>query len=151
MEALEAPSVFISYSHKDEQWKDLLRSHLGVLEQKGRIVVWDDRQIDGGDKWYPEIVAAMERAAVAICLVSSDFLKSDFINKEEIPHLIERRQKEDTVLLPVLVRPCLWEIVDWISSVNSLPIHPPPHLRPTPAARAGGMYCSTCQAALHQP
>jgi len=26
------PTVFISYSHKDEKWKDRLRSHLKVLE-----------------------------------------------------------------------------------------------------------------------
>ena len=61
-EPAEKPTVFISYSHKDEKWKDLLRSHLGVLEQTDRITVWDDRQIDGGAEWYPEIVAAMERA-----------------------------------------------------------------------------------------
>ena len=115
------PTVFISYSHRDERWKDLLRSHLGVLEQTGRITVWDDRQIDGGEEWYPEIVAAMERAAVALCLISPDFLKSDFINKEEIPHLIKRRENEGMILLPVLVRPCLWEIVDWLSPIQMLP------------------------------
>ena len=115
------PTVFISYSHKDEKWKDFLRSHVGVLEQTGRITVWDDRQIDGGEEWYPEIVAAMESAAVAVCLISPDFLKSDFINKEEVPYLIKRRQSENMILLPVLVRPCLWEIVDWLSPIQMLP------------------------------
>jgi tetratricopeptide (TPR) repeat protein len=115
------PTVFISYSHKDKKWKDFLRSHVGVLEQTGRITVWDDRQIDGGEEWYPEIVAAMERAAVAVCLISPDFLKSDFINKEEVPYLIKRRQSENMILLPVLVRLCLWEIVDWLSPIQMLP------------------------------
>jgi tetratricopeptide (TPR) repeat protein len=118
---MSRPTVFISYSHKDEVWKDRLRSHLGVLEQTGRIVVWDDRQIDGGEEWYPEIVAAMDRAAVAVCLISPDFLKSDFIHKEEVPHLLKRRRDEGMILLPVLVRPCLWEIVDWISEIQLLP------------------------------
>jgi hypothetical protein len=43
------PTVFISYSHKDESWKDRFVPQLRALEQAGRIVVWDDRKIDGGD------------------------------------------------------------------------------------------------------
>jgi len=34
-EALSVPSVFLSYSHKDEDWKKRLRTHLGVLEIRG--------------------------------------------------------------------------------------------------------------------
>lgn len=30
---MTAPSIFISYSHKDEIWKDRLRPHLGMLEK----------------------------------------------------------------------------------------------------------------------
>ena len=29
------PSVFLSYSHKDEAWKDRLKTHLGVLGHHG--------------------------------------------------------------------------------------------------------------------
>jgi len=43
------PSVFLSYSHKDEDWKKRLRTHLGVLESQGLLDVWDDRRIEGGD------------------------------------------------------------------------------------------------------
>ena len=38
------PTIFISYSHMDEEWKDRLRPHLKMLEQAGLgIVIWDDR------------------------------------------------------------------------------------------------------------
>jgi hypothetical protein len=57
------PTVFISYSHKDEIWKDRLRPHLRMLEQDGRLVIWDDRDIDAGATWYNEIKNAMEHAA----------------------------------------------------------------------------------------
>jgi len=113
--------VFISYSHKDEEWKERLRSHLGVLERTGRITVWDDRCIDGGEDWYPSIIDAMKNAEVAICLVSPDFLKSKFVYEEEIPYLIKKREKEGMVLLPVLVRPCLWKAVDWLPPIQMLP------------------------------
>lgn len=42
------PTVFISYSHKDEVWKDRLVTHLAGLERDGRLRVWDDRRIRAG-------------------------------------------------------------------------------------------------------
>lgn len=66
------PSVFISYSHKDEIWKDHLQRHLEVLENVGKINIWEDRKIDHGGKWFNEINDAMRNAAVAVCLISSD-------------------------------------------------------------------------------
>ena len=48
--------------HMDEDWKDHLRPHLVAMENLDRIVIWDDRKIDAGEKWYPEIRAAIERA-----------------------------------------------------------------------------------------
>ena len=37
-----SPTVFVSYSHRDELWKDRLGRYLGVLEEAGRITIWDD-------------------------------------------------------------------------------------------------------------
>ena len=55
------PTVFLSYSHQDESWKDRISSHLRVL---GDLDVWDDRQISLGADWYPAIEAAIGRAHV---------------------------------------------------------------------------------------
>jgi tetratricopeptide (TPR) repeat protein len=115
------PTVFISYSHMDEAWKDRLVIHLRALEQAGRITIWDDRRIDGGDKWYNEIEQAMGQAAVAVCLISPDYLASDFINKEEIPYLLKRYEREGMLLLPVLITQCLWEDVEWLKPIQMLP------------------------------
>jgi len=118
---MDKPTIFISYSHKDEKWKDRLRPHLGVLEQQDRITIWDDRRIDAGAKWYNEIQQAMERAAVAVCLISSDYLASDFCVKEEIPYLLERCEQAGMVLIPLLVRPCLWKAVPWLKEIQMIP------------------------------
>jgi hypothetical protein len=64
------PTVFISYSHKDEAWKDRLVTHLGVLEKQGQLDLWDDRRIGAGEDWHAEIQDAMDRASVAVLLVS---------------------------------------------------------------------------------
>jgi len=114
-------TVFISYSHKDGAWKDWLLPHLGMLERQGRITVWHDRQIDTGGKWYPEIFQAMARARVAICLISADYLASEFCTREEIPYLLDRCEKGGMVLIPLLVRPCLWDTVPWLSETQMIP------------------------------
>ena len=115
------PTVFISYSHKDEAWKDLLRPHIGVLEKQNRITIWHDGQIDPGGKWFNEIKQVMDHASVTVCLISADYLSSDFCTKEEIPYLLERREKDGMVLIPVLLRPCLWKAVPWLKEIQMLP------------------------------
>src|SRR2546430_751269 len=86
---MPAPTVFVSYSHKDESWKNKLLPQLHALERAGiDMRVWHDRKIDGGDQWYPEIQEAMANAAVGVLLISPDFLASGFINKEEVPCLL---------------------------------------------------------------
>ena len=115
------PTVFISYSHKDERRKDRLRRHLGVLEQQNRIQIWDDRQIDPGGKWFDDIKLVMDRTAVAVCLISPDYLASNFCTKEEIPYLLERRERDGMILIPVHLRPCVWKAVPWLKESQMLP------------------------------
>jgi tetratricopeptide (TPR) repeat protein len=113
--------VFVSYSHKDEPWKDLLLPQLGVLVQLKRIDLWADRKIDAGDSWYPEIKAAMERAEAAVCLISANYLSSPFVQKEEVPYFLTQREERGLLLLPVLISACQWELVDWISAIQMVP------------------------------
>lgn len=76
------PLVIISYSKKDVVWKDdFLLPHLKALELAGRLVVWSDDDIDPGGKWYPEIEKAMKQAAVAVCLISENYLVQRRIQK----------------------------------------------------------------------
>jgi hypothetical protein len=72
------PTVFISYSHKNEAWKDRLVTHLGVLAQEGLLDTWDDRRIGAGSNWKKEIEDALKKSSVAVLLVSADFLTSKF-------------------------------------------------------------------------
>ena len=115
------PSVFISYSHKDEDLKNLLFIQLKALVQQGDITLWDDRKIGTGDDWYPAIEDALQKAMVGICLISADYLASDFINKEEIPAFIEKRDKEGMLIVPILVRPCAWKKIRWLKNIQLFP------------------------------
>ena len=103
------PTIFISYSHADEAWKDRLVTHLTVLERQGLLDLWDDRRIGVGEDWRREIEQAIDGASVAVLLVSADFLTSQFTLDEQMPRLLQRRDKEGLRVFPVVVRPCAWK------------------------------------------
>jgi hypothetical protein len=117
---LDLSMVFISYSHADEAWKDRLVKHLGVLEAEGVLETWDDRRIGLGEDWFPAIEAAMDKARVAVLLVSADFLTSKFIRGTEVPRFLERRRAGLRVI-PVIVHPCAWQAVDWLAQIQCRP------------------------------
>ena len=120
-EAASGPTVFISYSHRDEAWKDRLVVQLGVLQRQGLLDLWDDRRIGAGEDWHGEIRAAMGQATVAVLLISADFLTSQFIQGEEVPALLQRRDTEGLHIYPIIVRPCVWKAVKWLSRIQVRP------------------------------
>jgi tetratricopeptide (TPR) repeat protein len=116
-----APSVFISYSHQDEVWKNRLLDHLGGLEEEGLLATWNDRNLGAGDDWFEAIRKAMDEAEVAVLLVSAHSLKSKFIRHQEIPHLLDRRVRAGMTFFPVLVRSCVWDEFPWLSRFQARP------------------------------
>jgi tetratricopeptide (TPR) repeat protein len=115
-------TIFVSYSHKDEPWKKQLHPHLEQLALAGYdLLVWDDRKIDAGETWYPEIRQAMERAAAAVCLISANYLSSKFCVREEVPFLLQQRERAGMLLVPILIDECLWEDFNWLNPIQMLP------------------------------
>jgi hypothetical protein len=113
--------IFISYSHKDEEWKDKLVNHLKVLELEGYCSLWDDRKIKAGDDWFPEIEKTLQDAGIAVMLISAHFLTSNFIREQEVPRILERRRREGLRVIPIIIKPCAWKTVDWLKSIQVLP------------------------------
>ncbi len=118
---MSKPTIFISYSHKDEEWKDRLVTQLGVLQSQGLLDLWDDRRIGAGEDWHQEIQEAMATASVAVLMVTANFLTSRFILSEEVPRLLERRANEGLRIFPVIVKPCAWQAVPWLSRMQCRP------------------------------
>lgn len=51
----------------------------------------------------------MKKANIAILLVSTDFLASDFIQRNELPPILKKAEEEDTTILCLLVEPSLFK------------------------------------------
>lgn len=114
-------TLFISYSHKDQEWLKRLRPHLDVLEHLGHVIPWDDRSIETGSEWYEEIKGKLQASRAAVLLISPDFLASKFCMKEEIPFMLEQVEESGLLLVPILLRPCAWKAVPWLKARQMTP------------------------------
>ena len=89
---VELKQLFVSYSHADTKWRDLLQTYLTGLNSQVRV--WDDTMIQPGSEWQSEIEKSLKSAKAAVFLVTQDFLASKFINAQEIPPLLERAKQD---------------------------------------------------------
>jgi TIR domain len=118
---MSKPAVFVSYSHKDEKWKDRLMEHLNVLREEGDLDPWDDRRIQIGDAWQQEIAKALTSARAAILLISRSFLNSKFIRSVEVLTILERTISNGMKVFPVIVSSCPWQEVVWLNKFQARP------------------------------
>ncbi len=101
-------SLFYSYSHKDEELRRLLEDHLAALRWSGRISEWHDRNIDLGDEWAKEIDRNLASADIILLLVSASFIASKYCWSVEMTKALERHDKGEAKVIPVILRPCRW-------------------------------------------
>ncbi len=101
--------VFISYSRKDSRYLEELRAHLGAYKEINELDFWDDTRITPGTEWYSTIKRSLDSARVAVLLISTDYLASDFLAKNELAPLLENTSKGEITLLPVILRPIHYE------------------------------------------
>ncbi len=105
-------TIFISYSRKDDDYLNDLRTHLDPL-CKGEIEAWDDQKIQPGDDWLEEIKKALRRARVAVLLISPDFLNTEFITGNEVPELLSKANNKGCRILCLYIRPSVVDKVTY--------------------------------------
>jgi len=101
--------VFFSYSHQDEDIRDQLAKHLSILQRRGVISTWHDREIEAGIDRAADIEQQLNQADIILLLVSADFLASDYCYDVEVKRAMERHVAGDARVIPVIVRPVDWQ------------------------------------------
>lgn len=99
-------SIFVSYSHCDVETVNSFKRHFKPLERNQNIDLWDDSKIFPGQKWKDEIKLAIQKAKIAIFVLSADFFASEFIANEELPELLKSANEEGATILSIIAKPC---------------------------------------------
>jgi hypothetical protein len=112
--------VFYSYSHKDDDLRERLVTHLKLLQRQGVIKGWHDRLISAGTEWEGQIDHYLESAQIILLLISADFLASDYCYDKEMTRALARHEAGEARVIPIILKS-----VDWtgapFSKLQALP------------------------------
>lgn len=101
--------VFCCYAHEDALHLDNLKNHLTLLRRQGLITIWSDTDISPGSNWEQEIEKHLNTANIILLLVSSDFMASEYCYSKEMFRSIERHDRGEAIVIPIILRPVYWQ------------------------------------------
>jgi hypothetical protein len=105
----EPVTVFFSYSHKDEELRDELATHLAMLKRQEIITAWHDREITAGTEWAGAIDDNLNVADIILLLISANFLASDYCFDIELKRAMERHEGRAARVIPIILKPVDWQ------------------------------------------
>jgi len=79
------------------------------MQRQGIINTWHDRKIAAGEEWKGAIDDNFRRADMILLLTSADFLASDYCYDIEMTSSLERHDKGEATVIPIILRPCQWQ------------------------------------------
>lgn len=104
-----AIEIFFCYAREDEELLKGLEKQLHALKLQGIIDVWHDRQISAGSDWEREIDNHLNSAHIILLLVSPDFMMSSYCYSKEMVRAMERHERGEAYVIPVILRPVYWQ------------------------------------------
>lgn len=114
------PSVFFSYSHADEALRDQLEKQLAMLKRQRVIETWHDRRIAAGQDIHTNIDDHINTDDIILLLVSADFIASDYCYDIEMQRAMERHERNEAIVIPVILRACDWHSAPF-GKLNAVP------------------------------
>lgn len=106
--------LFISYRHASneahDKWIDTFCEELRarLVELVGEVEIWRDKdEIRAGDQWRPEIVAALDTAAIFLAIISKTYLDSD-VCRNELDRFLGHAKNEASTrqrIVPIFKQP----------------------------------------------
>lgn len=101
--------LFFSYSHKDEDLRNELETHLSPLKRQGVIDAWHDRRIPAGKDFGSEISEHLDTSQIILLLISPYFIASDYCYEAEMTRALELNNSGKARVIPVILHPCDWQ------------------------------------------
>lgn len=121
IERTRAARIFVSYSHKDERQLNELKTHLSPLERQNLIDTWYDRRIVAGEEFGQKINENIESADIILLLISADFIASNYCYEIEMKRALERQEKKEASVVPVIIDYVNWKAVPELSKLTAVP------------------------------
>ncbi len=112
--------MFISYSKSDKAYLEELKTQLAPLRRQQLLQIWDDTNLQPGEEWDAAIRRELKTADIIILLVSANLMATDYIWEFEMKEALERSQRGEAAVIPVIIRPCNWEDAPF-AKLNALP------------------------------
>jgi hypothetical protein len=103
-------NTFIIYAREDKEIKERLLAHINPFRKVYDLVLWHDEYLVAGQEWKPRIESRLEQTDLFLLLVSVDFMNSEFINQVEFKSAIERHKAKKSVVVPIIINYCQWDI-----------------------------------------
>lgn len=103
--------IFFCYAREDEAYLNKLKNQLKPLLRQGLIDVWYDRDISAGTEWERRINEHLNEAQIILLLVSPDFMASDYCYSIEMKRALERHDRGDARVIPIILRSSHWREV----------------------------------------
>ena len=102
-------TIFFCYAHEDEHLLNKLKAQLKPLQRRNVIDVWYDRNISAGTEWEHDIDQHLNTAQIILLLVSPDFMNSDYCYGIEMKRALERHERKEAVVIPIILRHVYWQ------------------------------------------
>jgi len=122
--------VFVSYAREDKRWLDPeyrfnLVPFLVDSLRRQNVEFWIDRKLVIADEYRQLIESEIDRADIALLIVSQYFVNSNFIESVEMPRIEERARRGEMLVAPVLVEPCAWQEYPLLADRQMVPASNP--------------------------
>lgn len=122
---LQPLEVFYCYAREDRSFYEELNKYLVGLRRSDLITTWHDGAVSPGTAREREIETHLSTAHIILLLISPNFLASDYCYDKVMPYAVERYNKGETRIIPIILSPVNW-IDTPVSDLQALPTNKKP-------------------------
>lgn len=113
--------VFVSSSPHDEKLKRDLLTHLAPAVRNRSLALWHSGNLVPGDEISRVTEDELERADLALILLSDSYLAPEGPACQDLARIDERRRRNGLRVVPIVLLPCSWQQEHLIKDLQVLP------------------------------